>query len=230
MPKRETGQKDMSLFEVAFSIPAEDVEILLRERCYVPWADFLLNPRRLRGSDFLMRWSQGLWSEERVIEAVNETKDYFALPYGPSSTAPSDAREAELYFQRLDNAGVGQLKRPDLLVFRNADERAVRRAAESIGGVPELPFTSEEEPAMEELLGRATLAVECENSLWRASRMPDYGAELRPMTRLGGALGLKKTAVLPTIIVKEEDRNPLLTWQEQCGIDIHIWHVFLDFP
>ena len=25
---------------------------------------FLVNPRRLRGSDFLMRWAQGRWSEE----------------------------------------------------------------------------------------------------------------------------------------------------------------------
>ncbi len=31
--------------------------------------DFVINPRRLRGSDFLMRWSQGRWSEEIVIRA-----------------------------------------------------------------------------------------------------------------------------------------------------------------
>jgi len=228
MTKRQTGERDVSLFEVALSVPAEDIEILLRERCHVAWADFLLNPRRLRGSDFLMRWSQGVWSEERVVEAVSSTNEYFALPYGPSGTAPHDVREAELYFERLDNAGLAELKRPDLLVFRSADGGAVTQAVQDIGGVRELPFTREEHPAMDELLRRATLAVECETSLWRASRMPDYGARLRPMARLGGALGLKKSAVLPTVIVKEEDRNPLLAWQEQRGVELHIWHVFYD--
>jgi len=32
--------------------------------------DFIINPRRLRGSDFLMRWAQGRWSEEIVIRAL----------------------------------------------------------------------------------------------------------------------------------------------------------------
>ena len=36
------------------------------------------------------------------MQAVNETKDFFALPYGPSGVAPdSDVREFELYFERL---------------------------------------------------------------------------------------------------------------------------------
>lgn len=41
-------------------------------------------------------------------------------------------------------------------------------------------------------------------------------------------MGLKKAAVLPTIIIKEEDREPLKQWQKQSGIKIHIWHVFYD--
>lgn len=31
-----------------------------------------------------------------------------------------------------------------------------------------------------------------------------------------------------TVIIKEEDRAPLLSWQTQAGIKIHIWHVFFD--
>ena len=74
----------------------------------------------LRGSDFLMRWSQGVWSEERMIQAVNGTNEFFAMPYGPSSTAPEDdVREFELYFERLEAAGLRDVKRPDLLVFCN---------------------------------------------------------------------------------------------------------------
>lgn len=219
----------MHIFEVILSVSAEDMEIELRGQSPAPWADFLLNPRRLRGSDFLMRWSQGVWSEKRLIQAVSETDKYFALPYGLSGVAPQeDVRELELYFERLQQAGLGQLKRPDLLVFRKSDEVSVKGVVHKLGGIQELPFMSEEDMNMKEILSRAILAVECENSLWRASRMPDYGAELKPQRRLGGQLGLKKSAVLPTVIIKEEDRLPLREWQEQRSIKIHIWHVFYD--
>jgi hypothetical protein len=81
---------------------------------------------------------------------------------------------------------------------------------------------------MQQILSLAILAVECENSLWKGTSMPDYGAELKPQRRLGGKPGLRKKAVLPTIIVKEEDRKPLQTWQDSIGIPIHVWHVFFD--
>ncbi len=58
--------------------------------------------------------------------------------------------------------------------------------------------------------------------------MPDYDAVLTPQKRLKGRLGLKKSAVLPTIILKEEDRAPLRKWQEDRGLPIHIWHAFFD--
>jgi len=95
-------------FERALAVSIEDVEFQLSGAGPVIWADFLLNPRRLRGSDFLMRWSQGVWSEERLVHAVNATKKYFALPYGPSGVAPDhDVRAFELYFERLEHAGLG---------------------------------------------------------------------------------------------------------------------------
>jgi len=61
----------MHLFENILSVCIENLEFELRGHTFVEWSDFLLNPRRLRGSDFLMRWSQGVWSEERIIQAVN---------------------------------------------------------------------------------------------------------------------------------------------------------------
>ena len=63
----------MRAFDRLLSVSAEDIEFELRGFACIPWADFVLNPRRLRGSDFLMRWSQGVWSEHRLIQAVNET-------------------------------------------------------------------------------------------------------------------------------------------------------------
>jgi hypothetical protein len=177
-----------------------------------------------------MRWSQGQWSEERLIQATNETGRYYALPYGPSGTAPDreDVRAFELYFERLESAGLGRLKRPDVLIFKKDDEPAANVLVEQLGGLSELPFTTEDHPAMRELLSKSVIAVECENSLWKAKQMPAYGKALRPQKRLGGLPGLAKSAVLPTVIIKEEDRGPLLAWQGEAGVPIHVWHSFYD--
>lgn len=216
-------------FELALLVPFEDIEFELRGHAHILWTDFYLNPRRLRGSDFLMRWSQGVWSEERLIQAVNESEDFIAIPYGPSGTAPDDdPRAFELYFERLEKAGLGRIKRPDLLVFRRTDREGVEKMLNRIGGTGELPFTPEDNDEMQNLLSKAIIAIECENSLWRAKKMPDYNAKLKPQKRMGGRNGLKKSAVLPTVIIKEEDRIPLKAWQSNYCVPIHIWHAFFD--
>ena len=217
----------MHLFEQILSVTKEDIELELRGAKEIVWTEFWLNPRRLRGSDFLMRWSQGVWSETRLIEAINRTKDFFAIPYGPSGTAPTDdVRAFELYFERLEKAGLGKIKRPDLLVFPVQDSKFIENFLKQIGGEEELPFISEKD--LKDIINKAKLAVECENSLWIAEKMPDFKTLLKPQKRLGGKLGLSKNAVLPTVIIKEEDRIPLKRWQNDNGIPIHIWHVFYD--
>jgi len=219
----------MHLFEKVLSVCVENIEFEFRNNAFTEWSNFLLNPRRLRGSDFLMRWSQGVWSEERTTQAVNQNGEFFAIPYGPSSTAPdNDVRAFELYFERLEAAGLGKIKRPDILVFKNTDQEMTIKAVENLGGISELPFIQENDADMQNILSKAVVAIECENSLWKGSLMPDYLTELRPQRRLGGKLGLKKAAVLPTIIIKEEDREPLQAWQGLNNIPIHVWHVFFD--
>src|SRR3989344_5937440 len=154
----------MHLFEKVLSVSKENMAFELSDFPLLPWADFILNPRRLRGSDFLMRWSQGVWSENRLIEAVNENGKYFAIPYGPSGTAPTDdVRSFELYFERLEGAGLGNIKRPDLLVFKRSNEKKVKRFLDSVGGFRELPFIQENK--LKPLLGKAVVSIECENSL-----------------------------------------------------------------
>ncbi len=217
------------IFEQTLSVYAEQLEFEFRFADSISWLDFWLNPRRLRGSDFLMRWSQGAWSEERTKQAVNETQDFWALPYGPSGVAPDhDVRAFELYFERLVEAGLGKVKRPDLLIFPRTEEVRINQLVNDLGGITELPFTKETDARMQELLSHALIAVECENSLWKARQMPDYKASLKAQKRLGGKLGLKKKPVLPTVIIKEEDRLPLLDWQTQNKIPIHVWQVFYD--
>jgi len=133
----------MSLFECELSVAVEDIQLCLRGHSPIPWLDYLLNPRRLRGSDFLMRWSQGVWSEERLVAAVDATMDFFALPYGPSGVAPdNDPRAFELYFERLEAAGMAGVKRPDLLIFRARDREVVEPFVNGLGGPQELPFVT----------------------------------------------------------------------------------------
>lgn len=219
----------MHYFERQLLVPSTDSELDLQFLEDCPWLDFLLNPRRLRGSDFLMRWSQGEWSESRIVDAVNDTREFYALPYGPSSTAPDDdVRAYELYFERLEKAGLKDMKRPDILVFPKKKQHDISEIIAQLGGLEELPFTSEDDERIKTLLSKAIIAVESENSLWKAGQMPNYKDELRPMRRLGGKPGLPKGAVLPTITIKEEDRVPLRTWQEQRGVKIHVWQVFYD--
>jgi len=217
----------MHPFERELSVSTEDIELELRGIKEISWADFWLNPRKLRGSDFLMRWSQGVWSEKRLIDATNKTNQFYAIPYGPSGTAPTDdVRAFELYFERLEAAGLGNIKRPDLLVFKINDKPFVDKFLKEIGGEEELPFIIEDN--LKELISKAIIAVECENSLWIAEKMPAYNLEMKPQKRLGGKSGLSKSAVLPTVIIKEEDRIPLRGWQQENKIPIHVWHVFFD--
>lgn len=181
MPNGEVKAEvvSMDLFDLVFGVFEEEIEFELRGEGLIPWADYWLNPRSLRGSDFLMRWSQGAWSEQRLKEVVNRSGRFFALPYGPSGAAPdNDPREVELYFLRLEQAGLGKLKRPDLLIFRQAEKATVEKIVWEIAGqsataraddfekaVAELPFTPEDNPLMQLLLKASVLAVECENSL-----------------------------------------------------------------
>lgn len=217
----------MHPFERVLSVSTVNFELELRGVKEILWADFLLNPRKLRGSDFLMRWSQGVWAEKRLLDAINETNQFYAIAYGPSGTAPTnDVRAFELYFERLEHAGLGNIKRPDLLVFKINDKPFVNHFVDAIGGESELPFITEDK--LQDLTQKAIMAVECENSLWVAEKMPAYNIPMRPQKRLGGKMGLAKSAVVPTIIIKEEDRIPLSKWQTDNKIPIHVWHVFFD--
>lgn len=192
-------------FEKTLSVNAENISIGLDFSEYISWAEFLLNPRRLRGSDFLMRWSQGVWSEHRLMYSINEQTNFYAVPYGPSSAAPHDnVREFELHFERLDAAGLGKVKKPDLLIFKNSEKDNVDEIIRKSGGVEELPFLKEE--TMKELISKALVGIECENSLWVAQKMPDFQSKFTSQKRLDGKLGLKNLPYYqPSLLKKKTD-------------------------
>lgn len=212
-------------FEKLLQTTAVDFEIMLPGAFSQELCSFYLNPRYLRGSDFLMRWSQGRWAEDVVVRAINATGEFWAVPYGPSSVAPSDPQEMERYFERLDQAGaVG--KRPDLLILSQPDYETVHRQLDTVG-LENIPFTPEE--SLKFLLSKALMAVEVENSLWVASQMPDYGKG-KPLARQGypDLIGFAKNKKAPTVIIKNEDLEPLQQWEAQRRVPIFVFHVFYD--
>ena len=243
-------------FERFLQTTEVDLDFLLSDLFAQVLCEFHLNPRYLRGSDFLMRFSQGRWAEDIVARTVNATEDFRAIPYGPSSVAPSDPREMELYFERLDKAGaVG--KQPDLLILSKDDYEAIRSRLDEIGLV-NLPFIPEAD--LEFLRSRAVVAVEVENSLWVGREMPNYGQGVE-LTELiarkrrfrkpesiarweqwtenvqrfcaqsearGRLKGFLETAKVPTVILKDEDLEPLVEWETSFNVPIFIFHVFYD--
>jgi len=212
-------------FERFLQTIAVDLEILLPESFSQELCDFYLNPRYLRGSDFLMRWSQGRWAEDVVVRAVNATGEFWAVPYGPSSVAPSDPQEMERYFERLDQAGaIG--KRPDLLILSLPDYETIRRQLDIVG-LENIPFTPE--ASLHFLLSKALIAAEVENSLWVGSQMPDYGKG-KPLARQGypDLIGFTKSKKVPTVIIKDEDLEPLQQWEARWRVPLFVFHVFYD--
>jgi len=249
-------QVDHDSFECYLQTTDIILDFFLSDRFPQLLDGFYLNPRYLRGSDFLMRFSQGRWAEDILTRTFNATANFRAIPYGPSSVAPSEPQEMEHYFDRLDKAGaVG--KQPDLLIMARDDYEAIWPRLQEIG-LTNLPFTPEAE--LDFLRDRAIVAAEVENSLWVAQEMPDYGkgvklAELITKTRpfrkaesierwqrwtedvrrfisvsskRSELRGFLETKKVPTIIVKDEDLAPLSEWESKFNIPILIFHVFYD--
>jgi len=243
-------------FERNLQITEVDLAFLLSDVFAQVLCKFYLNPRYLRGSDFLMRFSQGRWAEDIVVRTINATEQFRAVPYGPSSVAPSEPREMELYFERLEKASASG-KRPDLLILGRDDYEAMRPRLDEIG-IVNLPFTPETE--LDFLHSRAIIAVEVENSLWVAREMPDYDKGI-PLTELitrkrrfrkpesitrweawaenvrrycaqsearSHLKGFLESAKVPTVIIKDEDLMPLTQWESSFDIPIFVFHVFYD--
>jgi hypothetical protein len=132
MTRREHSSFDN--FERILQTTAVDLDFLLSDVFAQVLCEFYLNPRYLRGSDFLMRFSQGRWAEDIVVRTINATDELRAISYGPSSVAPSEPHEMELYFERLYKAGtIG--KRPGLLILARDDYEAIHPRLNEIGFV-----------------------------------------------------------------------------------------------
>lgn len=169
------------------------------------------NPPQFRGSDFAMRWEQGKWSEDRIIEAINDTDELRAIPYGLSQIGPTDKDKIEEYWRKHQNVEQHG-KRPDILVFKKEVYEDIE------GDLPEDPTTTPDDE-IEDIVSSSILGIEAENSLWKAKEMPDYGVELPLQT---------KSVTAPRIWVKDEDWDPLQKWKDYFSKPIFVVQVFYD--
>jgi len=189
-------------------------------------SDFIINPRRLRGSDFLMRWSQGRWSEEVVMHTLNQTEQFGVIPYGPSTIAPEDPKELETFFEKMsiiEQEG----KRPDLLLYdKNTYNWIKNEIDHRLGDLDKIAETSSS--ALKDIISKACLAIEVENSLWVTEKMPGFGKPFSRYTRGKNKGRLKPVGIVPTVIVKEEDIARLKQWENDYNVPIYIVHVFYD--
>jgi len=188
--------------------------------------DFLINPRRLRGSDFLMRWAQGRWSEEIVVRALNQTSQFGVIPYGPSTVAPEDPNALELFFEKMDVIAQ-EGKRPDLLLYdRSTFDWAQSTLEHRLGSVEKMAETSSAQ--VRDVIAKARAALEVENSLWVTEKMPGFGRPFSRYTRGKNKGRLKPAGIIPTIIVKQEDIPRLQQWEADYAIPIYVVHIFYD--
>lgn len=170
-------------------------------------------PPRFRGLDFLMRFQQGKWSEDRIIGGINSTANYHAVPYGLSRVYVDTDRESmEEYWTKY--SGIEEHgKRPDIIVFRKMVYNTIK---DRLSEDPTLMGENEWAP----LIKKCICGIEAENSLWRASKMPDTDLAL-PLPR-------KTNIIAPNVWVKEEDIWRLLDWQKVYKKPIYVVQVFYD--
>jgi hypothetical protein len=173
-----------------------------------------------------MRWAQGRWSEEIVIESLNKTDRFGVLPFGPSTVAPDDPKELEIFFERMDII-MQEGKRPDLLLYdRITFHWAMEELRRRLGSVEKMAETPSAQ--LGEIIARAQVALEIENSLWVTEKMPGFGKSFTRYLRGKNKGRLKPSGIIPTIIVMQEDIPRLQQWETDYQIPIYIVHIFFD--
>lgn len=158
-----------------------------------------------RGLDFFIRWSQGAWAEERVIETINRDSSLSAFHYGASRGDPKSFEEFKGEWEAYQNAQARMGKRPDVLIF----ERLL---------VPELDVkvhgglqSMTQRPDVE-LFGipeRSICGAEVETSFWKALTAESKGFPL-------------------SFTLKEEDVSGIRQWMRRTKKPILMVQVFLD--
>lgn len=181
---------------------------------------------RFRGDNFKGKWSLGSWAEQKIISAINESEEFRAVPYGKSGVSSAQSSQERQEYWNLHKERESFGKRPDVLVFEKHIFNSFLNDAGYSSLINYLPENLESD--IQEIVGSALLGIESEASIWQGERMKHFGRKWFEKTGSLKPLNEVKNWTAPTVIVKDEDLQPLINWQKFYEKPIYIVHLFYD--
>jgi hypothetical protein len=156
----------------------------------------LPRPPARASESFLSTMAQGMWAEEKLIDAINSIPQFIAVRYGQSRynhELISNKIAWKNYVTKLYDQMSKYGKRPDILVFRR-DERSL--------SLPE-DISERDEEDIKDLVHDSIAGIECRSSSYYYD---EYARER------------SKNRKELSITVKNEDMDKLIKWRETyCG-------------
>jgi hypothetical protein len=178
---------------------------------------------RFRGANFEGKWSLGVWAENHIVKAINETEKFVVVPYGRSGVGPTKKADKNKYWEEYKS--VEQYgKRPDLLVFTKDEFYDLKKRYTFMD---DLQLVSDDH--LHEIVHKAVLGIESEASIWQAAKMPHFGRDWFKGDGRRKALSEVSSWTAATIIVKDEDLGPLVKWNDHFKRPIYVVHLFYDY-
>jgi hypothetical protein len=179
---------------------------------------------RFRGDNFKGKWSLGSWAEQKIISAINNSDSLRAVSYGKSGVSSARNLQERQEYWNLHKERESFGKRPDVLVFeKNVYENLAAKYSAILNNLPD-----NLESAIQEIVESALLAIESEASIWQGEKMKHFGRNWSQKTGNLKPLSEVKSWTAPTVIVKDEDLQPLIDWQNYYQKPIYIVHLFYD--
>lgn len=182
---------------------------------------------RFRGDNFKGKWSLGSWAEQKIITAINASEHFRAVPYGKSEVSTAKSREEIRDYWNLHKERESFGKRPDVLIFEKEIYNGLISDKTNAELFRNLPANLESD--IQEIVSASLLGIESEASIWQGERMPHFGRHWSEKSgRQKKSISELASWTAPTIIVKDEDLNPLINWQTYYQKPIYIVHLFYD--
>jgi len=181
---------------------------------------------RFRGADFEGKWSLGSWAEQKIINSINASDLFRAVSYGRSEVSSAKNKEErqeeyDLYKER-ESSG----KRPDLLVFEREIYDELMKDGKYASLLADLSNNPESE--IQEIVPNSLLAIESKASLWEGKKMSHFGRDWSNKVGRRNPLREVKNWSAPTVMLKEEELNPLNNWESHYRKPVYIVHIFYD--
>ncbi len=161
---------------------------------------------RFRGENFRGKWSLGFWAEQKIVDSINDSNSFRAVPYGKSGVSSAKDLKEKREYWNLHKERESFGKRPDLLVFERKVYDNLNGNSKYSSLLDNLPDSLESE--IEEIVEKSLLGIESEASIWQGEKMKHYGRNWFEKTGKLKPLREIKTWTAPTVIVKDEDLQP----------------------